>query len=56
MSTGIPFKEAKAETQTHSVTAEAKISKCSIEFKALQTFLASYSSVNFGLFLELINF
>ena len=28
--TGIPTKEAKAEMETHPVTVEAKISKCSL--------------------------
>ena len=27
---GLPIKEAKAEIETHSVTTEAKIRKCSI--------------------------
>ena len=30
MPTEIPTKETKAETETYPVTAEAKISKCSI--------------------------
>ena len=28
--TGIPTKEAKSEMETHPVTVEAKISKCSV--------------------------
>ena len=39
MLTGTPCKEAKAEVETYPVTAEDKISKCSIQFKVLQTFL-----------------
>ena len=36
---GIPTKEAKAEIGTNQVTAETKISDCSMQFKAVQTFL-----------------
>ena len=36
---GIPTKEAKAETKTHPVTAEAEISKLSIWIKTVPTFL-----------------
>ena len=52
MSIGITTKEAKAETETHPVTVEAKISKCSIKFKAVQTFCASYSLNHFHLLLQ----
>ena len=34
----IPTKQAKAEIETHTVTAEAGISKCSVYFKILQNF------------------
>ena len=37
--TGIPTKEARAEIEAHPVTVEERISKCSIQFKMLQTFL-----------------
>ena len=33
--TGISTKEAKAEMETHPVTVEAKISKCSVWFEVL---------------------
>ena len=36
---GIPTKGAKAEIETHPVTAEAKTSKRSIQFNVVQTFL-----------------
>ena len=39
ISLGILTKEAKAETETHPVIVEAKIRKCSIEFRVVQTFL-----------------
>ena len=29
---GIPNKEAKAQIETHPVTVEAKISKCSVKY------------------------
>ena len=32
----MPTKESKAEIETHPVTAEAKLSKCSIQFKVVQ--------------------
>ena len=35
----IQTKEATAEIEVHPVTADAKISKCSIQLKILQTFL-----------------
>ena len=35
---GIPCKEAQAEIQIHPVTPEAKIRKCSIQFRVVQTF------------------
>ena len=38
MPIGIPTKGAKREIESHSVTAEAKTSKCSISFKAVKTF------------------
>ena len=44
MPKGIPTKEAKTKIETHSVTTEVKINKCSIQLKSLQTFFASYSS------------
>ena len=37
--TGIPTKEARAEIEAYPVTVEGRISKCSIQFKMLQTFL-----------------
>ena len=37
--TGITNKEARAEIETHLVTVESKISKCSVYFRILQTFL-----------------
>ena len=39
--TGIPSKEAKAEIEKYPVIEEAKIRKCSIQFKSIQTFLCS---------------
>ena len=39
MPIAIPTKETKEETETHSVTTKAKISKCSIKFKLVQTFM-----------------
>ena len=36
---GISSKEAKTEIETYPVTAEAKIRKCSIWFRVVQTFL-----------------
>ena len=38
ISTGIPTNEAKAEIETHPLTAEAKITKFSVQFKILQIF------------------
>ena len=38
----IPTKEAKAEIETHPAIVETKISECSILFKILKTFYASY--------------
>ena len=35
----IPTKEAKAETETHPLTAETKISKCSYNSKLYKPFL-----------------
>ena len=37
----ISANEAKAEMETHHVTAESKIRKCSIQFRNLQIFLRS---------------
>ena len=37
---GLPTKEVKAKTYISSVTMEAKISKSSISFKTVQTFLS----------------
>ena len=48
---GMPTKEAKAQIETHSVIAETKVRKCSVYFKIIETFCASYSSIPFGLFL-----
>ena len=39
ITTGIPTKKEKAEIETHPVTAEARISKCSVYSKILQKFL-----------------
>ena len=36
---GILTKEARAESETHPVTVAARISKCSVKFKILQTSL-----------------
>ena len=36
---GIPTKERKAKNEAHPVIAEAKIRKCSIKFRVVQTFL-----------------
>ena len=36
---GIPAKEANAEMETHPLTVETKMVKCSIKFKTPQTFL-----------------
>ena len=49
--TKIPSKEAKAETETLLVTAEAKTRKCSINLVLYKSFCASDSSIHFGLFL-----
>ena len=35
----IPTKEVKAEIETEAVTAEAKLSKCLVQFEYLETFL-----------------
>ena len=40
MPIGIPT-EVKTEIQTHPATAEARISKCSIKLKAVQTFFCA---------------
>ena len=45
----IPTKEAKAETERHTVTVETKLSKC---FKNPQFVYAFYSLIQFGLFLQ----
>ena len=37
--TGIQIEETKTEIETHPVTVEAIISKCSAQFTMLQTFL-----------------
>ena len=50
---GIPTKETKVETETHTVTAETKLSKC---FKNPQFVYAFYSLIQFGLFLQWNNF
>ena len=42
MPIGIPTKEAKPEIEIHTVTTKAKIIKCSIKFKFVQLFCASY--------------
>ena len=39
MPTGIPTRQAKAEIEPHPVIAITKISECSIQFKAVQSFL-----------------
>ena len=44
---GIPTKEVKEEIETHPVTTKAQINKCSIYFKAFQTFFAFYSTIHF---------
>ena len=44
--TGIPTKETRTEIETHPLTVEARISKCSVQFK-------SYKFVN--LYFLLIN-
>ena len=36
---GIPSKEAKVEIEIHQVIVKAKIRKCSIKFRVVQTFL-----------------
>ena len=36
---GTPTKEAKEKLETNPITVEAKINKCSVQFKVLQTFL-----------------
>ena len=46
---GIPTKETKVETETHTVTVETKLSKC---FKNPQFVYAFYSLIQFGLFLQ----
>ena len=43
----MPSKEAKAEIETHSVVAEAKISNFSIYFKIVETFLCFLLSNSF---------
>ena len=48
---GIPIKEARAETETHPLTVAARISKCSVYFKILQSFLCFYLLIRFVLFL-----
>ena len=50
----IPTKEEKVENETNPVTAENKISNCSIKFKALQTFLCFLLIKSF-LFISFIN-
>ena len=50
---GIPTKETKAETETHTVTVETKLSKC---FKNPQFVYAFYSLIQFGLFLQWNNY
>ena len=52
----IPTKETKAETETHTVIVEIKISKRSIYFRLYNYFYASYSLIYFDLFLQLNNF
>ena len=55
--TGIQFKEAKAEMETHPVTVETKISsKCLVKLKILQTFFVSYLLTPFVLFPPSNNF
>ena len=51
---GIPSKEAKAEIEIHPVVVEAKeakIRKCSIKFRVVQTFLC-FLHVNFFCFIS----
>ena len=43
ISTGVLTKEAKAETETHSETVEAKLSKCPVWFKILLAFLILFT-------------
>ena len=53
ISIGIPTKEAEAEIETHLKTAMAKIIKCSMQFKVVQTFLFFlFISFNFGFLLQ----
>ena len=52
MPIGIPTKEAKVKIETRPVTVEAKISKYSILFKAVQTFLRFLPISSFWLFLQ----
>ena len=51
----IPTKEAKAEIETHPVIVEIKISVQCIS-NLYKLFYASYSLINFDLFLRLNNF
>ena len=44
---GITTKEAKAEMETHPIRTEAKISKCLMQFKILETFLC-FLLINFS--------
>ena len=52
----IPSKETKAETEIHPVIPEAKIRKCSIQFRVVQIFCTLYSSIYFALFVQENNF
>lgn len=47
-------KVAKQEVGTHPVSAKAKLSRFLISFKVVQTFLFSYLSIHFGLFIQRI--
>ena len=48
---GIPTKESKAEMETHPVIVEITISKWSMQLKIYKCFCASYSLIDFDLFL-----
>ena len=56
ITTGIWTKEERAEIETHPVTVEARISKCSAYFKILQTFLYLSFSNLFCFILQLNDF
>ena len=48
---GIPRKEVKTEIKIHPVVVKAKIRKCSVLFRVVQTFLCFLLVIRFALFL-----